>query len=123
MPWAAPGTGPCWSCRPARASWAVRRSCAKAGGIEVATACLRLRNAGWRAATWVLRQAASRDSRTKRTTAGRWARRSIVGAGGVAAGAAELEGAAAHSASLARAAAAAVGGGASLAACRRRARA
>jgi hypothetical protein len=124
---AAAGTEPCWSCRPAHVSWTVRRSCAKVGGIAVATACLRLQSAGWRAATWALRQAASRDSRT-RTAAGRWAHRSIVGAdaGDVAAvGVAGLEGAAARSASLARAAAAGVrdGSAAAVSASRRRARA
>lgn len=122
---AAAGTEPCWSCRPARASWTVRRSCAKVGGIAVATACLRLRSAEWRAVTWVLRQAASRDSRT-RTAAGRWAHRNIVGAGAgdvAVAGVAELEGAAARSASLAKAAAAGVRDGfaaAAVAASRRR---
>jgi hypothetical protein len=105
----AAGIGPCWGCRAAaRASRAVRRSCGLFGGIAVATACLRLRSAGWRATTLVVRQAASRDSRAM-DVAGRWARRSTAGDAddaGAVAGAGVLEGAAARSASSARAASA-----------------
>lgn len=55
------------------------------GCIAAATAGSRLRNVGWRVATWKRSRAASRDNQV-REAVGRWTRRNTVaGEGGVAA--------------------------------------